>query len=231
MATQSWACPAGFKQLAHTDNTKYAAAGDPARKIYGVQFHPEVVHTPKGIELIKNFVYIICGCQPTWTTANFIDEQVKEIREKVGQDRVLLALSGGVDSTTVAALIHEAIGDQLVCMFIDQGFMRKNEAKKIDDLFVNRFRVNFLNINAATRFFDKLKGVIDPEEKRKIIGENFIRTFEEEAKKLGTIPWLAQGTLYPDVIESAWPRLDDRQGRQKDQNPSQRRRPAGKDGL
>jgi len=197
--------PSGFKQLAHTDNTKYAAAGDPAKKIYGVQFHPEVVHTPKGIEIIKNFAYIICGCQPTWTTANFIEEQVKEIREKVGKDKVLLALSGGVDSTTVAALIHKAIGDQLVCMFIDQGFMRKNEANKIDELFTKRFKVNFLNINAATRFFDKLKGVTDPEQKRKIIGENFIRTFEEEAKKLGTIPYLAQGTLYPDVIESAVP--------------------------
>jgi GMP synthase (glutamine-hydrolysing) len=197
--------PPGFKQLAHTDNTKFAAAGDPARKIYGVQFHPEVVHTPKGIEIIKNFAYIICGCQPTWTTANFIDEQVKEIREKVGKEKVLLALSGGVDSTTVAALISKAIGDQLICMFIDQGFMRKNEAKKIDDLFVNRFKVNFLNINASTLFFEKLKGITDPEEKRKIIGENFIRTFEVEAKKLGQIPYLAQGTLYPDVIESAVP--------------------------
>jgi len=177
--------PEGFKQLAHTDNTKFAAAGDPARKIYGVQFHPEVVHTPKGIEIIKNFAYIICGCQPTWTTANFIEEQVNEIREKVGKDKVLLALSGGVDSTTVAGLISKAIGDQLICMFIDQGFMRKNEAKKIDDLFVNRFKVNFLNINAAQLFFEKLKGVT--------------------AKKLGAIPWLAQGTLYPDVIESAVP--------------------------
>ncbi|MFA6170746.1 MAG: glutamine-hydrolyzing GMP synthase [Candidatus Margulisiibacteriota bacterium] len=199
------ALPTGFKQLAHTDNTKYAAVGDPQKKIYGVQFHPEVVHTPKGIEIIKNFAYVVCGCQPTWTTANFIDDQVKLIREKVGKEKVLLALSGGVDSTTVAALMHKAIGDQLVCMFIDQGFMRKNEAKKIDDLFVNRFKVNFHNINAAIRFFDRLKGVIDPEQKRMIIGENFIRTFEEEAKKLGQIPYLAQGTLYPDVIESAVP--------------------------
>jgi len=197
--------PQGFKQLAHTDNTKFAAIGDPERKLFGVQFHPEVVHTPKGIEVLKNFVYIICDCKPTWTTANFIEEQVKAIREKVGNEKILLALSGGVDSTTVAALISKAIGDQLICMFIDQGFMRKNEAKKINDLFVSKFKVNFIHINAAERFFSQLREVTDPEKKRKIIGENFIRTFEEEAKKLGSIPYLAQGTLYPDVIESAVP--------------------------
>jgi len=197
--------PQGFKQLAHTENTKFAAIGNSDKKIFGVQFHPEVVHTSKGIEIIKNFVYIVCGCQPTWTTANFIEQQVKEIREKVGTDKVLLALSGGVDSTTVAALINKAIGDKLVCMFIDQGFMRKNEAKKINDLFTERFKVNFIHINAAKKFFSQLKDVVDPEKKRKIIGENFIRTFEEEAKKLGEIPYLAQGTLYPDVIESAVP--------------------------
>jgi len=199
------ALPPGFNQLAHTDNTNFAAIGNNEKKIFGVQFHPEVVHTPKGIEIIKNFVYIVCGAKPTWTTANFIEEQVKLIREKVGKDKILLALSGGVDSTTVAALIHKAVGEQLVCMFIDQGFMRKNEAKKINDLFTGRFKVNFLHIDAAARFFDKLAGITDPEMKRKIIGENFIRTFEEEAKKLGDIPYLAQGTLYPDVIESAVP--------------------------
>ncbi|MBN2057640.1 MAG: glutamine-hydrolyzing GMP synthase [Candidatus Saganbacteria bacterium] len=197
--------PPGFKQLAHTDNTKFASIGDPEKKLFGVQFHPEVVHTPKGIEILKNFVYIICQCKPTWTTANFIEEQVKLIREKVGKDRVLLALSGGVDSTTVAALVNKAIGDQLTCMFIDQGFMRKNEGVKINDLFTRRFKVNFISIDASERFFGQLKGVVDPEKKRKIIGENFIRTFEEETKKLGKIPYLAQGTLYPDVIESAVP--------------------------
>jgi len=197
--------PEGFKQLAHTDNTKFAAIGSPDKKIFGVQFHPEVVHTPKGIEIIKNFVYVVCGVKPTWTTKNFIEEQVNLIRTKVGQEKVLLALSGGVDSTTVAALLHKSIGDQLICMFIDQGFMRKNEAKKIESLFLSKFKINFIHINAAAKFFSQLKGVTDPEQKRKIIGENFIRTFEIEAKKLGDIPYLGQGTLYPDVIESAVP--------------------------
>jgi len=133
--------PSGFKQLAHSDNTKLAAIGNAEKKLFGVQFHPEVVHTPQGIEILKNFAYIICGCQPTWTTANFIEQQVKELRAKVGPDKVLLALSGGVDSTTVAALIQKAIGDQLTCMFIDQGFMRKNEAKKIKELISKNFRI------------------------------------------------------------------------------------------
>ncbi len=197
--------PEGFKPLAHTESTRFAAIGNPEKKLFGVQFHPEVVHTPKGIEILKNFVYIICDCKPTWTTANFIEEQVKALREKIGKEKVLLALSGGVDSTTVAALVNKAIGDQLICMFIDQGFMRKNEAQKIKNLFEEKFKVNFININASKRFFENFKGVTDPEQKRKIIGENFIRTFEEEAKKLGEIPYLAQGTLYPDVIESAVP--------------------------
>ena len=197
--------PQGFKQLAHTDNTLFAAIGNPDKKLFGVQFHPEVVHTKKGIEVLKNFTYIICNCKPTWTTANFIEEQVKELKAKVGKDKVLCALSGGVDSTTVSALVHKALGDQLTCMFIDQGFMRKNEAVKIVNLFAKHFKINLIHVNASKRFFDKLKGVTDPEKKRKIIGENFIRTFEEEAKSLGQIPYLAQGTLYPDVIESAVP--------------------------
>lgn len=197
--------PKDFKSLAHTNNTKFAAIGNPEKKIFGVQFHPEVVHTPQGLDIIKNFSYIVCDCKPTWTTANFIEEQVTLIREKVGKAKILLALSGGVDSTTVAALVHKAVGDQLISMFIDQGFMRKNEAYKISKLFTDKFKANFIHIDASKRFFEKLKGVVDPEQKRMIIGENFIRTFEEEAKKLGDIPFLAQGTLYPDVIESAVP--------------------------
>ncbi|MBI5700602.1 glutamine-hydrolyzing GMP synthase [Candidatus Saganbacteria bacterium] len=199
--------PDGFVGLGHTEHTQNAAIGDHTRKIYGVQFHPEVVHTPQGFEIIKNFVYIVSDCKPTWTTANFIDQSVKEIQATLGKERILCALSGGVDSTTVAALVHKAVGEQLTCMFIDQGFMRKNEAKKIEELFTSKFKIHFIHINASERFYEKLKGISDPEEKRHRIGNEFIRVFEEEAKKLGHLPYLAQGTLYPDVIESAVPGL------------------------
>lgn len=199
--------PKDFKLLAHTRNTPIAAIGDPARKLYGVQFHPEVVHTEKGTEIIKNFVYVVCGCRPTWTTKSFAEASIKEIKATVGKDKILCALSGGVDSSTVAALVHKAVGKQLTCMFIDQGFMRKNEAKKIVEVFTRSFKINLVHIDAAQRFYDKLSGVTDPEEKRHRIGNDFIRVFEEEAKKLGKMPFLAQGTLYPDVIESAVPGL------------------------
>src|SRR3989339_40178 len=197
--------PEGFKSLAHTANTPNAAIGNHDKKIYGVQFHPEVVHTPKGIEIIKNFTYVVCSCKPTWTTKNFIERALEKIKTTIGKERILCALSGGVDSTTVAALVHKAVGEQLTCMFIDQGFMRKNEAQKIKKLFTEKFQINFIHIDASERFFAKLKGITDPEEKRHRIGNEFIRVFEEEAKKLGDLPFLAQGTLYPDVIESAAP--------------------------
>jgi GMP synthase (glutamine-hydrolysing) len=195
--------PSGFRILARTSTCPVASFANRGKKIYGVQFHPEVTHTPKGMEIIRNFVLKICGCHPTWTMESFIDEAVKNIKEIVGSEKILCALSGGVDSTTVSSLIDKAVGSQLTCMFINQGFMRKNESERIIEIFKKNFTANFVYIDAVERFFNKLAGITDPEEKRRIIGNEFIRVFEEEAKKLGTIPFLAQGTLYPDVIESA----------------------------
>ncbi|MDD5455468.1 MAG: glutamine-hydrolyzing GMP synthase [Candidatus Margulisbacteria bacterium] len=196
--------PPGFGKIAHSDNTPFAAVANKEKKFYGVQFHPEVVHTQQGTDIIKNFVYNISGLSPSWNMKNFVEETIEEIRQTVGKEKVLLALSGGVDSTTTAVLLQKAIGDQLVCMFIDQGFMRKNEAQKIVELFNKHFKIRLIHIDASIQFFEKIKDVIDPEQKRKIIGHEFIHTFEVEAKKLkGNIPFLAQGTLYPDVIESA----------------------------
>jgi len=197
--------PDGFKVIGHTENTPHAAIGSETKNIYGVQFHPEVVHTPQGSEIIKNFLYVVCGIKPTWTTEHYIEAASKELKAVIGKEKILCALSGGVDSTTVAALVHKALGNQLTCMFIDQGFMRKDEAKKIKELCSRHFKIHIVYIDASKRFFDKLKGVVDPEKKRKVIGTEFIRVFEEEAKKLGEMPYLAQGTLYPDVIESAVP--------------------------
>jgi len=206
------ALPVGFVRLAHTDNTPEAAVADHERRLYGVQFHPEVVHSTCGMALIRNFVYHICECQPDWTTATFIDEALADVRAQVGEKRVLLALSGGVDSSTLAFLLHRAIGDQLTCMFIDQGFMRKGEPEFLVEFFDKRFHINVEYINARQRFISKLDGITDPEEKRKLIGAEFIRVFEEESKRLGPFDYLAQGTLYPDVIESAGTNIDPKTG-------------------
>lgn len=194
--------PPGFEKYAQTFHTKIASMGDPQRKLYGVQFHPEVVHTPWGIDLIKNFLYDICECKPTWTPANFVDLAVRDIRKQIRSKRVICGLSGGVDSSVTAALVHEAVGSQLTCIFVDHGFMRRDEMEQVRDTFESHFKMNLVCVDASKRFFKRLKGVIDPEKKRKIIGEEFIRVFEEEASKLGKIDFLAQGTLYPDVIES-----------------------------
>jgi GMP synthase (glutamine-hydrolysing) len=204
--------PDGFELLAHTENTPCAAIADHKRKLYGVQFHPEVVHSIGGQALIRNFVYHICECQPTWTTAAFVEESVREIRAKVGDKRVLLALSGGVDSSTLAFLLHQAIGDQLTCMFIDQGFMRKGEPERLLKLFREQFHIPVEYVDAADRFLTAIEGVTDPEEKRKRIGHEFIRVFEEESRRLGPFDYLAQGTLYPDVIESADTNVDPKTG-------------------
>ncbi|MBC6476246.1 MAG: glutamine-hydrolyzing GMP synthase [Hormoscilla sp. GM102CHS1] len=204
--------PSGFEILAHTSNTPGAAIAHHGQKLYGVQFHPEVVHSIGGLALIRNFVYHICQCQPTWTTEAFVEEAIREIRAKVGDKRVLLALSGGVDSSTLAFLLHKAIGDQLTCMFIDQGFMRKYEPENLVQLFQEKFHIRVEYVLARDRFLKQIESVTDPEVKRKRIGHEFIKVFEEESKRLGPFDYLAQGTLYPDVIESADTNLDPQTG-------------------
>lgn len=204
--------PEGFEILAHTENTPSAAIADHEKKLYGVQFHPEVVHSSGGIALIRNFVYHICNCEPTWTTEAFVEEAIREIRAKVGDKRVLLALSGGVDSSTLAFLLYKAIGEQLTCMFIDQGFMRKGEPERLLKLFNEQFHIPVQYVNAGDRFLAQIAGVTDPEEKRRRIGHEFISVFEEESRRLGPFDYLAQGTLYPDVIESADTNVDPQTG-------------------
>lgn len=194
--------PEGFKRIAHSHNSKICAMKDPARGIYGVQFHPEVVHTPKGDAILKNFAFRVCGCKPVWTMKSFIDTAIADIRAKVGKDRVVCGISGGVDSAVAALLVHKAIGSQLTCIFVDNGVLRKGEADKVETTLKSHFHMNIRRVNASARFLKKLKGVEDPEKKRKIIGNEFIRVFEEEAKKIKNVKFLAQGTLYPDVIES-----------------------------
>lgn len=194
--------PAGFEVLAKTRNCAVAAMGNAEKKLYGVQFHPEVLHTEKGQEIIKNFLFNICGCQADWKMSSFIETTVERIKEKVGNKKVLCALSGGVDSSVAATLVYKAVGKQLTCILVDHGLLRKNEADQIEDVFTHQFDMNFIRVNAQERFLKRLAGVTDPEQKRKIVGEEFIRVFEEEAKKLGKVDFLVQGTIYPDVIES-----------------------------
>ncbi len=194
----------GFKVLAHTDNCPVAAAGIVEKKLYAIQFHPEVLHTEKGKEILFNFVRKICGCSGDWRMDSFVETTIRDIRAKVGNGRVLLALSGGVDSSVAAGLLSRAIGKQLTCVFVDHGLLRKNEGDEVEAVFgpKGKFDLNFIRVNAQQRYYSKLAGVSEPEKKRKIIGEEFIRVFEEEAKKIGAVDFLAQGTIYPDVVES-----------------------------
>jgi GMP synthase (glutamine-hydrolysing) len=194
--------PKGFSIMGHTDNSPIATMANKEKRLYALQFHPEVVHTEEGIKILKNFVYNICSCKPTWTMKSFIETSKKEIKEKVGSKRVICGISGGVDSAVTAVLVHEAVGDALTCIFVDNGLLRKGEAKKVEDTLHKSFHMNIRCIDASERFLRRLKGVIDPERKRKIIGNEFIRVFEEEAMKIKNVGFLAQGTLYPDVIES-----------------------------
>ncbi|WAM30539.1 glutamine-hydrolyzing GMP synthase [Caldicellulosiruptor naganoensis] len=194
--------PEGFEVLASTENCGIAAFGSKEKKIYGVQFHPEVVHTEYGQEIIKNFLFNVCGCKGDWKTSSFIEEKVNEIRKIVGAQKVVCALSGGVDSSVAAVLVHKAIGKNLFCIFVDHGLLRKGEAEEVINTFKGQFDMNVIKVDAKDRFLKALSGVKDPERKRKIIGEEFIRVFEEEASKLGDIKFLVQGTIYPDVVES-----------------------------
>jgi GMP synthase (glutamine-hydrolysing) len=196
------ALPEGFAPIAHTASAPFAAIAYETRRFYGLQFHPEVVHTPIGVALLKQFTHAICGCTGDWTMAAFQREEMALIKEKVGDSKVLCAVSGGVDSSVVAALLHEALGDKLVCIFVDNGLLRLNEAEQVRENFVNRLGIPLHFVDASDFFLDRLEGVSDPEKKRKIIGNGFIEVFEKEAKNFDNIAFLAQGTLYPDVIES-----------------------------
>ena len=194
----------GFEITAHTADCPVAAAENAEKQLYAIQFHPEVLHTVQGKEMLSNFVRNVCGCAGDWKMDEFVENSIKEIRAKVGDGKVLCALSGGVDSSVAAVMLSKAIGNQLTCVFVDHGLLRKNEGDEVEAIFgpEGDYDLNFIRVNAQQRFYEKLAGVTEPEQKRKIIGEEFIRVFEEEAKKIGTVDFLVQGTIYPDVVES-----------------------------
>ncbi|SFB06854.1 GMP synthase (glutamine-hydrolysing) [Acetitomaculum ruminis DSM 5522] len=196
--------PEGFEVTTHTTSCPIAAMENVSKKLYAVQFHPEVVHSVEGTKMLRNFVIDVCGCSGDWKMDSFVETTIKNLREKIGDGKVLCALSGGVDSSVAAVLLSKAIGKQLTCVFVDQGLLRKNEGDEVEAVFGPKgpYELNFIRVNAQQRFYEKLKGVTEPEQKRKIIGEEFIRVFEEEAKKIGKVDYLVQGTIYPDVIES-----------------------------
>lgn len=194
--------PEGFKAVGTTENSKFALIENKQKRFYGMQFHPEVAHTPRGVEILRNFLYDICGCTGDWKMSDYVATAIEKIRAQVGDKKVILGLSGGVDSSVAAALIHKAIGDQLTCVFVDNGLLRKDERKKVEQLFKNNFKIKMKTVRAEQLFLKRLKGVKDPERKRKIIGKTFIEVFDKAVKSIGAVDFLAQGTLYPDVIES-----------------------------
>jgi len=197
--------PDGFHTLAHTSNTPFAAAGNEVRRWYGVQFHPEVVHTPNGRGMLHNFLYAICGCQDTWQPTNFVTQAIERVRTRIGNHRAICALSGGVDSAVAALIVHRAIGENLTCVFVDNGLLRQGEAEQVIRTFDEHFHIPLVAVDAKEEFLNALEGITEPEQKRNIIGERFIRVFEREARRLGKSRFLVQGTLYPDVIESKAP--------------------------
>ena len=194
--------PVDFKITAKTVNCPVAAMENAAKKLYAVQFHPEVMHTPLGARMIRNFLYNVCGCKGEWTMSSFTKRTIKALKEKIGDKKVLCALSGGVDSSVAALLLHKACGDNLTCIFVDHGLLRKDEAKQVNELFGRAYNINLISVDASEQFLGQLRGISDPEQKRKIIGREFIRVFESQSKKIGKVDFLVQGTIYPDVIES-----------------------------
>ena len=194
--------PPGFQSIAYSDNSPFAAMSD-GRNVFGIQFHPEVVHTPHGKQVIENFLYKVCGLHGDWTPGNFIADGINRIRKQIGDGKVICALSGGVDSAVAATLVHKAVGDQLTCIFVDNGLMRREEPERVVDTFGRHMEIKLVHVDAAERFLTQLKGVTDPEQKRRIVGETFIRVFEAEADKIGKVDYIVQGTTYPDVVESA----------------------------